>query len=263
MRATVRDASEVIELRQYTLHPGQRDVLVDLFDRFFLDPQEELGMRILGQFRDLDDPDRFVWLRGFPDLPSRAGLLGAFYGGPVWRAHRDAANATMVDSDDVLLLRPADPDSGLPLSARAAARAGASDSLVVAAVYLLRAPADDGFVTLFRERVSPILESSGARLLGSYRTEYGKNDFPRLPVREGEHAFVWLASFGSAADYERHRAALARDEGWTRRVEPALAEHFRSSPQVLRLAPTSRSRLAHDVTAAQCPNGAATFTDRR
>src|SRR5215469_11386339 len=94
----VLDTSQVIELRQYTLHPGTRDVLVDLFDRLLLEPQERLGMRVLGQF---------------PDLASRADLLAAFYGGTVWKANRDAANATMLDSDDVLLLRPVDAESGL------------------------------------------------------------------------------------------------------------------------------------------------------
>src|SRR5687767_14085568 len=59
----------VVELRQYTLHPGQRDVLIELFEREFVETQEAEGMRIVGQFRDLDNPDRFVWLRGFPDMP--------------------------------------------------------------------------------------------------------------------------------------------------------------------------------------------------
>ncbi|MEU3192720.1 NIPSNAP family protein [Streptomyces sp. NPDC006992] len=68
----------VIELRQYTLRPGRRDELVDLFEREFVESQEEVGMRVLGQFRDLDDPDRFVWLRGFPDMASRRRGLTEF-----------------------------------------------------------------------------------------------------------------------------------------------------------------------------------------
>ncbi len=60
----------IVELRQYTLHPGKRDVLIDLFDREFVESQEALGMKIIGQFRDLDNPNRFVWLRGFRDMPS-------------------------------------------------------------------------------------------------------------------------------------------------------------------------------------------------
>jgi hypothetical protein len=62
----------VVELRQYTLHPGRRDVLIDLFDREFVETQEAAGMAVLGQFRDLDDSDRFVWLRGFDDMRRRA-----------------------------------------------------------------------------------------------------------------------------------------------------------------------------------------------
>src|SRR5712691_3163354 len=97
----------IVELRQYTLHPGQRDVLIELFDREFVETQEALGMKVIGQFRDLDNPNRFVWLRGFRDMPSRAQALKDFYGGPVWKAHREAANATMIDSNNVLLLHPA------------------------------------------------------------------------------------------------------------------------------------------------------------
>src|SRR4051812_11897651 len=89
----------IVELRQYTLYPGKRDVLIELFDREFVDSQEALGIKIIGQFRDLDNPNRFVWLRGFSDMPSRKRALEAFYGGSVWKAHREAANATMLDSD--------------------------------------------------------------------------------------------------------------------------------------------------------------------
>ena len=96
----------IVELRQYTLHPGKRDALIEVFDREFVEPQEAVGMRVIGQFRSLDDPDRFVWLRGFADMAARRRGLKAFCGGPVWAAHRDVANATMIDSDNVLLLRP-------------------------------------------------------------------------------------------------------------------------------------------------------------
>jgi NIPSNAP len=102
----------VVELRQYTLRPGQRDVLVELFDREFVESQEAVGMELIGQFRDLDRPDRFVWIRGFPDMERRREALAAFYGGPVWKAHAAAANATMIDVNDVLLLRPVAPSTG-------------------------------------------------------------------------------------------------------------------------------------------------------
>jgi NIPSNAP len=89
-----RNDPAVVELRRYTLHPGALDVFAALFERELVEPQEAVGMSVLGWFRDLDDPVAFVWVRGFDDMPSRAEALTAFYGGPVWAAHRDAANAT-------------------------------------------------------------------------------------------------------------------------------------------------------------------------
>ncbi|WP_199486585.1 NIPSNAP family protein [Actinomadura logoneensis] len=77
----------MIELRRYTLRPGRRDELIELFDREFVEPQEEAGTVVFGQFRDMDDPDRFVWLRGFRDMAVRRDALTAFSGGPVWAEH--------------------------------------------------------------------------------------------------------------------------------------------------------------------------------
>src|SRR6266480_4971886 len=117
----------IVELRQYTLHPGKRDVLIELFDREFVESQEILGMYVIGQFRDLNDPDRFVWLRGFRNMSERAEGLTAFYTGPVWKANREAANATMIDSDNVLLLRPARPSSGFALGTTDRPQPGAKE----------------------------------------------------------------------------------------------------------------------------------------
>src|SRR5436305_7893487 len=118
----------IVELRQYMLHPRKRDVLIDLFDLEFVESQEALAMKIIGQFRDLDDPNRFVWLRGFRDMPSRAQALKNFYGGPIWKAYREASNATMIDSDNVLLLCPVKPTSGFWFGNKERPRAGANEA---------------------------------------------------------------------------------------------------------------------------------------
>jgi hypothetical protein len=36
-------------------------------------------MQVIGQFRDLDAPERFVWLRGFADMAARRRGLESFY----------------------------------------------------------------------------------------------------------------------------------------------------------------------------------------
>src|SRR5258708_39897259 len=90
----------VIQLRQYTLRGGRREELINLFEREFIQSQETIGAHVLGIFRDLDDPDRFVWMRGFQDMPRRHAALQVFYTGPVWRADRLAANSKNRDSDN-------------------------------------------------------------------------------------------------------------------------------------------------------------------
>lgn len=240
-----QDKSTVVELRQYTLHPGQRDALVDLFEREFIETQEAVGMRVLGQFRDARDPNRFVWLRGFADMPSRAGALQSFYGGPAWQKHRNAANATMVDSDNVLLLRPVDEQSGVPVRTERPPvdTLQRASSHVMATIYLLEAPVDQRFLQFFERRVRPIMVETGAEPIARYQTEYAANNFPALPVREGEHAFVWLACFADAGACDRHVRRLEDSKMWHEQVEPELAELLASAPQVLRLEPTSRSTL--------------------
>ncbi len=236
----------VIELRQYTLYPGKRDVLIELFDREFVEPQEALGMQIVGEFRDLDNPDRFVWVRGFADMPSRAQALAAFYGGPVWQVHRNQANATMVDSSNVLLLRPASSQSGFAAPATPRPPVGASEtaaSLVVATIYSLSSPVDDSFVRFFEQSVQPVMIATGARPIAYFETETAENNFPKLPVRTGENVFVWFSSFASADEFRHHLALLEASKEWNETVLPQLSKRLKSPPQQLRLEPTSRSLL--------------------
>lgn len=237
----------VVELRQYTLHPGRREVLIDLFDREFVESQEAVGMTVLGQFRDLDDPDRFVWLRGFADMPSRAEALEGFYGGPVWRAHRDKANATMVDSDDVLLLRPSSARTGFPAPTAPRPAPGAptasSPSLILATVWYAHDPFDTAFLDFFEHRARPVLTETGAEPLACLRSEHAPNTFPALPVRTNEEVFVWFARFPDEARLTDHLNRLRDSRSWRDDVLPALSKRWARGPQHLRLAPTDRSLL--------------------
>jgi NIPSNAP len=238
----------IVELRQYTLHPGSRDVLIELFDREFVESQEAVGMAVIGQFRDLGDPNRFVWLRGFRDMPTRAQALAAFYGGPVWKAHREVANATMIDSDNVLLLRPARAESGFSLEKSDRPPVGVNEvpkGLVVATIYYFDAPAGDDFVDFFEHVLKPVLIDVGASILAYFVTDSSVNNFPALPVREGENVLVWFSRFRDQVAYERHLAALARSPRWSGEISEELARRLKGHPEVLKLLPTARSQL-HD-----------------
>jgi hypothetical protein len=234
----------VVDLRQYTTHPGRRDELAEVFDAFFVESQEAEGMHIVGQFYDLDRPDRFVWIRAFADLETRARALPAFYYGPVWKEYGARANATMLDSDNALLVRPLTVGPGYPVPGGARPPAGATDApptIVTGAVYH-RASLDDGLPKLFGELVEPVLRDTGAEPVVRYESLVADNNFPPLPLRD-ELVFAWFAVLDDDAAYQDYRAALNRSQAWQRTVLPELQSRFIASAEELRLRPTPRSQF--------------------
>jgi hypothetical protein len=143
----------------------------------------------------------------------------------------------MIDSANVLLLHPTAPDAGF------AASAGGRDGLVVAEIrYLDRAKAQ-AFQAFAAERMIPRMTAAGARLLGAFATETSPNSFPKLPIREGESVHVILLGFADEAAHGAWRETLARGPDWRDGAPEALLPQFWRKPEVVRLAPTKRSRL--------------------
>lgn len=235
-RPISRSRYPLVELRQYTLHQGMRDRLVGLFEREFVESQEALGMKVIGTFIDLDRRDRFVWLRGFQDMASRLEGLTSFYSGETWLAHRNDANATMIDSDNVLLLRAASASSEFAgTGSRPALGEKTASSLIVATIEHLEGSVESG-LELFEAEVKPRLEGQGIIPIACFVTETAANNFPRLPVREGEHVLVWFARFHDAPDH-RCREDAIKDAG------AMLGDLRARPPETLRLSPTIRSEL--------------------
>lgn len=221
----------VIELRRYVLEPGRRDDLIDIFDRCFVESQEELGIRVVGQFRVRGQPDVFAWLRGFPDMVSRARSLEAFYGrSEAWRRNREAANATMIEFDNVLLLKPAGESPGFVLdpARRPGPEAPESDGgVIVAGIFYSARTIPDEVVAGFELEGIPALRRSGFVPLAHFVTEPSANTFPALPVREQENVFVWFAGVPGRAT----------------RVPPLPAVTGLDRHELLELEPTRRSLL--------------------
>lgn len=246
--AVPADLLSVIELRQYTLVPGRRETLIDIFDGNFVEPQDAAGMTVIGQFRDLDRADMFVWLRGFVSMERRKQALTSFYDGPVWAAHRDAANATMIDSDNVLLLRPAWPGASfgpafcermpsdrLETSLKSNKSDGISP-LVAATIHYLNPESVAAFVARFRDAAATLLAEQGATPLAALVIEPAENSFPRLPVRAGETVFVHVSRFENIDAHTRAASPWRNFLASFQAYETKPAEH-------LRLTPTSRSLL--------------------
>jgi hypothetical protein len=178
-------------------------------------------------------------------MDRRAAQLQEFYGGPVWKAHRDAANATMIDSDNVLLLRPASPTSGFQLEDAIRAPRGSTtnrEGLLVAKIYHLGKTKGADLAEFFERELKPDFAKAGVSALASFVTETHPNTFPRLPVREDANVFVWFSRFPDREAYQKSAAAVAesmRQSG----AGTKLAELTKEQPEVLLLSPTPRSRI--------------------
>ena len=237
--------SSLIELRQYTLRGGRRDELIELFHAEFLEPQAAAGGPVLGTFRDLDDPDRFVWLRGFAGMDQRKAALEAFYGGPAWRAHRGAANATMVDSDNVCLLRPR--PGGRALESLRADRAG----VLRLSLHDLRGVMPYAFASFFDAAMGPLIKAAGGSIATELVTEDAFNSFPKLPVREDERLFVWAAWFEDADAEARFARRLSAQTGWRDDAPEAVLPALMRKPEILRLRPAASLAARAAGAAAQ------------
>jgi hypothetical protein len=216
----------VIELRRYTLHHGQRDVLIELFERELIEPQEALGMSVIGLFLDVDHPDTFTWLRGFTDMDTRRHALEAFYGGPVWARHRTAANATMIDSDDVLLLTNVSmPKVGAALEPNRPVR-----GFEIVTFHVDGDPSD----TELAELAHRIGHIEGYRLEMYLRTLHAVNTFPALPVRAEANVVVAVLTTTTAYD------AAPTPVAWEQ-IGSCLTSLV--TTEAMRLEPTAHSQL--------------------
>jgi hypothetical protein len=217
----------IVELRPYHVHPELRHQLVAVFDQYFVDGQEADGMHIIGQFVDLDRPDRFVWLRGFDTMEQRLQSLTAFYSGPVWKAHSHEANPTMIDVDDVLLLHPAG------LWQPSAAPSDTDPRIIDIALCPLIEPADPDQLRVLRNALEPVAEG----LIGVLVTHHAANTFPALPVRDGdEHLVIVHARPPEPTDAPSAWSPLAA-------IVNAAALPMRGPITQRRLLPTPNSQL--------------------
>lgn len=220
----------VFELRQYTLKGGTREAFTRLFERQFVISQNEIGSHVRAVFRDLDDPDRFVWMRGFAGMEARKAALEGFYYGPLWKAHRDEANAMIVDSDNVMLLKP--------LTGAVGPRTLGGAGLVRIAIHRLNGTDAAGFAAFFENRLRPRIETAGGSVAASLTTEMAANNFPRLPVRENDPVFLWIAQFPDEASERALTQKLAALSGWRDGIDEALLPALMQKPEVLRLVPS-------------------------
>ena len=98
----------IIEMRTYKTKPGKCSEFLRIFRSKSIPAHNEIGMKILGPFLSVEDPDTFFFMRGFPDLASREPMKAKFYEGELWKRALEDVLLPMVDKYEVVLVE--DPD---------------------------------------------------------------------------------------------------------------------------------------------------------
>jgi NIPSNAP len=94
----------IIEMRTYRTKPGKRDEFLRIFRTKSVPAHLEIGMKILGPFLSVEDPDVFFFMRGFPDLASREPMRASFYEGELWKEQLEGVLLPLLEKYDVVLV---------------------------------------------------------------------------------------------------------------------------------------------------------------
>lgn len=99
----------IIEMRTYKTKPGKRSEFLEIFRSKSIPAHAEIGMKILGPFLSVEDPDTFFFMRGFPDLSSREPMKAKFYEGDLWKGELENTVMPLLEKYEVVVVD--DPDN--------------------------------------------------------------------------------------------------------------------------------------------------------
>jgi len=94
----------IIEMRTYKTRPGKRSEFLEIFTSRSVPAHREIGMKVIGPFLSIEDPDTFFFMRGFPDLASREPMKSKFYDGELWKDELESLLMPMLESWQVVLV---------------------------------------------------------------------------------------------------------------------------------------------------------------
>jgi heme-degrading monooxygenase HmoA len=98
----------IVEMRTYKVKPGHRARFIELFRSKSVPEHDKIGMKILGPFLSVEDPDTFFFMRGFPDVASREPMKAKFYEGTLWKNELESVMMPMLERYEVVLVE--DPE---------------------------------------------------------------------------------------------------------------------------------------------------------
>jgi len=231
---------QAIEFRRYTVKEGERTHFAQYFESYFPEAFQQLGAIAAGSFFERKNQSGFTWIRGFHTIDDRAVVNAAFYYGPLWNEHRNTLNDLMIDSDNVMLLRPLSPERGVVVlpAVDPVTEAHGAEGVVVAQIFAVKANGVEAFAKE-AETAFASYRATGAREAGVLVTLDVKNNFPQLPIRTDGPYLVWLGVLRDNQMLETAFTPVAE------RSLPSLTATglLRGAPELIVLDPTPRSRM--------------------
>ena len=100
---TLRVVVMIVEVRSYRVKPGKRDAFIEFFETRAVPALRSHGMKILGPLLDIENPNKFVFLRSFPSLEERERMKNDFYQSELWKNELESIAMPILDSYDVIL----------------------------------------------------------------------------------------------------------------------------------------------------------------
>jgi len=195
---------KVLELRNYLLKPNMADEFSSYFNKHFVNPMTELGGYTLGQFKIAGINDRFVWLRGFTDMSKRVKFLNDFYiKSPAWNEFGPGANAMMINSDNVYLLRPLNNGKNVTeqIEAISSNVLQTDNGITVIDFYICNSTIHKA-IDLFNTSYLPFLKTLNIENISLWISEMSENDFPRLPVFQDKNLLVTITGYKDEKEYQ-------------------------------------------------------------
>jgi hypothetical protein len=90
----------IVELATYRVKAGRRAEFIQFFETEAVPVMRAHGIRVLGPVVDLENPNRFMWLRSFPSDEERIRRKKAFHDSDAWTGKLGPVAMPMLESWD-------------------------------------------------------------------------------------------------------------------------------------------------------------------
>jgi hypothetical protein len=193
---------KVLELRNYLLRAGRRDEFIHYFEETLIQPQEMMGVNILGQYRVKGAEDHFFWMRGFKDMTTRNRFLNDFYYGSFWKQHKALPNSLLLNNDNVYLLKPLHVDSSSENADGFNVTWFTQQKGIAVIDFYISNTKLDKLIPFIKTKYVSILTGSGITNNSFWVSESTANDFPALPVFQDKNLLVQISFYKDEAAYQ-------------------------------------------------------------